>query len=159
MSSEASTALTASDRLEFLKVEAEHFYKSELHSEQRASWLLTIALGVEAVVLNGFVLLSDGKIHARVAPVLLVCSMLLFCTIALALFAIWPLEGRSGKLARPRRVRSSSEAACMALPFSWEEHYFAHRRRAEIKTRRVVWTLISLLSAIGVGGIGALVNR
>ena len=146
------------DVIEYLKAEAEHFYRSEIHSEQRASWLLTIASGTEALVLNAFVLIRDGKLHERIRPLLFVCSVLLFITIGLALLALWPLAGGRPQLARPWQASAALPIKRVDACAPWEDHYLAHRRRAEQKVLRVVWTLLFLLLGIGAGSMAVVMN-
>ena len=146
-------------RREILKIEAEHFYTSEFHSEQRASWLLTIAFGMLAAVLSAFVQVYDKKINARAEPALIACAICLFLAILSALWAIWPLQGSQGRLSRAWRKASSKGSTPSGSGIAWwERHYAGHRRRAEIKVVRVVWTLTFLLAAV-VSGLAAVVTN
>lgn len=144
--------------LDFLKLESEHFYKAELQCEQRASWLLTVAFGALAVVLNAFEGVSDGKLRPSIAPFLSLTALLLFTTISTALLAIWPISGRRGRLhglkASPDRMPPANTEA-LAL---WSEHYLAHRRRAEVKAARITVTVLILFLAGASAFVAVLIN-
>lgn len=144
--------------VEFLKKEADHFYESELHSEQRASWLLTIAFAGLAAILNAFVLISEGKLNARTLPALRVCCLTFFVTICSSLWALWPLQGGRGTLSLPWRSHPGIPPVASRNATTWEQHYVSHRRRAEIKVGRVVVTLIWLMISIFVSAFAVLLN-
>jgi hypothetical protein len=67
--------------IEYLKVEVEHFYRAELQSEQRASWLLTLVFGALALVLNCFVNINEHKMRGETAPYFAVCAFFFFVTL------------------------------------------------------------------------------
>jgi hypothetical protein len=149
------------EQIEFLKVEIEHFYKAEIHSEQRASWLLTIAFGGLVLVLNSFLSASEHNLNTSPRIMLAACAAFLFCAVVLALVALWPLRGWRGVLqspfnrcgvGRPPVLRSGP-----AIDY-WAKHYAAHRIRATKKAVRVVWTLLLLCLGIVTGGLAVLAN-
>jgi hypothetical protein len=149
------------EQVEFLKVEVEHFYKAETQSEQRASWLLTVAFGGLALVLNSFPASPGRQINPRAIPILIASASFLFCAVASALFAVWPLQGRRGRLQRPY-TRSSIQVGSLlpaAAPIDfWSQQYAAHRLRAEKKAARVVVTLLLLELGVAIAGLAALIN-
>jgi hypothetical protein len=149
------TASTTQEQIDFLKVEIEHFYKAEIHSEQRASWLLTIAVGGLGLAA------SDRRLNAGTPQLLAACAAFLFCAVALALLAIWPLRGRRGVLQSPiNRNRPSRPVVLPSGPAidTWAQQYTAHRIRATKKAVRVVWTLLFLGLGLAAGALAVLKN-
>jgi hypothetical protein len=152
---------SSSEQIDFLKVEIEHFYKAEIHSEQRASWLLTIAFGCLALVLNSFFAASERRLNVRASPILAASAAFLFCAVAMALLALWPLRGRRGALQSP--FSKSGWGRHIVLPSGpaidlWAQQYSAHRIRAAKKAVRVVWTLLFLCLGVATGGLAILRN-
>ncbi len=86
------------DYIDFLKLESEHFFKAELQCEQRASWLLTLALGAAVLAVSGFSGIADGKLSAAAFPFLSLTTAMLFGAMLAALLALWPLSGSRGTL-------------------------------------------------------------
>jgi hypothetical protein len=154
-----SGGMAESEYIDYLKVEIDHFYRAELHSEQRASWLLTASIGALALVLNGFVLITDHKMRAELSGYLSVCAAAFFCSALWALRALWPLGGRRGVLCNPfRRLdRNRLPSREIKAVEQWKEHYGAHRTRAALKTARVVQTILLFLVGVAasMAAIGA----
>ncbi|MEM9493109.1 MAG: hypothetical protein AAGC55_28425 [Myxococcota bacterium] len=160
-------ALTPEQR-EFLDKETDHFFNGEMAHEQRSAWLLTLASGLLIAawrVLNSSALKMDD-----LAFYLLTATVVsLLCSVALSLWAIWPLGGgRNPGQLRPwaskgSNTRALANAADGSLPgiaprfrrdidtIVWE-HYIAHRRRAEVKGRRVVRVTLFLFLSLLLGG-------
>ena len=152
--------ITDSELVDYLKLEIDHFYQSELYSEQRASWLLTISFGALAVDLNGFIAISERKINAATGPYLILCAICLIGSISCSLLTLWPLGGRLGSLYSPFAKSPSKPVPSQTGCFTqlWIDQYLAHRRRAHIKSKRVIWTLITISLSIGTGDLVLLKN-
>ena len=152
---------SSQEQIDFLKVEIEHFYKAEIHSEQRASWLLTIAFGGLVLVLNVFLAAPEHKLNTGTRPMLAACVAFLFCAVAMALLALWPLRGRRGVLQTPFNTGGSARSVVLpagpAIDF-WTQQYAAHRIRATKKAVRVVWTLLLLGLGVATAGLAVLTN-
>jgi hypothetical protein len=154
-------ASTTQEQIDFLKIEIEHFYKAEIQSEQRASWLLTIAVVGLGLLLNSFLSGSDRRLNGGTPQLLTACTVFLFCAVALALLAIWPLRGRRGVLQSPfNRNRPSRPLVPQSGPAldTWTQQYTAHRVRATKKAVRVVWTLLFLGLGVAAGALAVLKN-
>jgi hypothetical protein len=154
---DASILATALEQIDFLKVEIEHFYQAEVHSEQRASWLLTIAFGSLALTLNWA---STGPPHnlAPATTAILAASIIfLCCAVAMALLALWPLQGRRGVLQSPARGQYLDLPLRTPMDL-WMQQYSAHRIRAARKAVRVVWALLFLGAGMASGGLAILAN-
>jgi hypothetical protein len=146
--------------VDYLKLEVEHYYRAELHCEQRASWVLTISFGALALTVNSFIGITEGKVNATAAPALYMCMALFLCATVSALITVWPIRGRRGALCYP-----FSGLGAMNLPGRnanlvdlWCSEYSAHRMRSRIKTRRMVWTIVYLSGGIVVGSFALLKN-
>jgi hypothetical protein len=163
MAAPDSTAVSAMTDLEFidyLKLEIEHFYRAELYSEQRASWLLTISFGALAVNLNGFVAISQHTVNPATRPYLIVCAVFLFASILCSLGTLWPLRGRRGSLYSPFAVAPAKPVPSQtSRPAElWSDQYVAHRLRAHIKSVRVTWTLVGIGFSVAAGALVLLKN-
>lgn len=153
----------------FLDREADHFFQGEMAHERRASWLLALASGLMLALWR---LLSADQAQRLSAPALgslLAALAALAVTVGLCLWALWPLGGglRPGLLS-PWRRRSSWDVPGELPPMperlrrapgmlAWN-HYVGHRRRAEIKGRRVVWITLALSVALAAGTAGILLS-
>lgn len=152
----------------FLIAEADHFFRGELAHEQRASWLLALAAGLQLALWR---LLSTDQFQEAgdlAFYMILITLGTLTLAIALALMALWPLAGgKHPRLLEPwGRDRDHSytgkglppvpkRLAGPVGPTLWN-HYLAHRRRAEIKGRRVVRVNIALFVSLFLGASGFL---
>ena len=158
------------DKLEFFEREADHFFRGELAHEQRAAWLLALASALLVAQWRAIGPAGTSSM-TTLSFVLMVGTMLaLVVSVGLSLWALWPLGGgRNPGLLRPWKSRHSSHdpSASGSTPILPERyrvsaseliwsHYMAHRRRAEIKGRRVVCVTISLFVALLVGAAGIL---
>ncbi|GAB4569725.1 MAG: hypothetical protein Tsb0020_24000 [Haliangiales bacterium] len=145
--------------LAFLDREAEHFFQGEMAHERRASWLLALASGL---LLELSRLASSDYVDTISRPSLIFLMFTLgalVLSVALALWALWPLGGGvRPSLLRPwRRASSWDEPGTMppiparfrasATALTWG-HYVSHRRRAAVKGRRVVWITLTMAFAL-----------
>lgn len=143
--------------LDLLRVESEHYFQAELGHDQRASWLLGLVCALIAVVLT---LLQAGRkqeLAAVAEPWLVASLVLLIGSLAVTVWSLWPLAGRNAALWRPwRRLRPVPESApaLASDPDRWRRHYWAHRRRAERKARRLAWAMLLLLAALLLVSVG-----
>ena len=173
----AGPELTA-EQLEFFEREADHFFRGEMAHEQRAAWLLALA---SALLVAVWRMLSSayGEHMPRLAFALMIATLLALVTaVALSLWALWPLGGgKKPGLLRPWRNRHSSldrtdgtyqthPSGIPPLPRRFRVpigdlvwyHYIAHRRRAEVKGRRVVEVTVALFVALFLGTAGILTS-
>ena len=156
------------EQLAFLVAESDHFFRGELAHEQRASWLLALAAGLLLALWRLMITDAFRESSDLAFGLILATFGSLTVAIALSLWALWPLAG--GK--NPRQLepwgrdRDQAERADglplvparLAGPVGptlWN-HYLAHRRRAEVKGRRVVRINIALFIALLLGAAGIL---
>ena len=152
-------------QLAFLITEADHFFRGELAHEQRASWLLALASGLtlalwRVMTMPAFQEASDLAFFLFMAT--LGC---LSVAIALSLWALWPLAGgKHPRMLEPwgrdrDRIAASAHIGLPRVPARlagpigptlWN-HYLGHRRRAEVKGRRVVRINIMLFTSLFLG--------
>ncbi len=145
--------------LAFLDREAEHFFQGEMAHERRASWLLALASGL-LLALSRLATSDYVDTISRPSLIFLMLTLgALVLSVALALWALWPLGGGvRPSLLRPwRRASSWDEPGTMppiparfrvsATALTWS-HYVSHRRRAAVKGRRVVWITLTMAFAL-----------
>ena len=156
------------DQMSFLITESEHFFRGELAHEQRASWLLGLASGLLLALWRLLGSASFQEAGNLAFGLLLTTFITLSCAIGLSLWALWPLAGgkhprqlepwgrdrdnrqpRRGLPPVPKRLRGPIG------PTLWN-HYLGHRRRAEVKGRRVVRINIALFVSLFLGSAGIL---
>lgn len=159
------------DQLAFLVSEADHFFRGELAHEQRASWLLALASGLLLALWRLMGSHGFREYHDLAFGLLLATFASLTLVVALSLWALWPLAG--GK--HPRQLepwgsdRDRGPMSSKGLPpvpkrlagpvgpTLWN-HYLAHRRRAEVKGRRVVRINIALFISLFLGAAGVIAS-
>jgi hypothetical protein len=129
--------------VEYLKQETEHYYKAELQHEQRANWLL-----VTAIALSGFVgnrsIEHWASLGSGVQMLFITGMFFLAISVIASIIAMWPLTGRRGRLASPASWQSLRQ---LDLPENATavlvRHCEAHRLRAVVRARQVIWALIA----------------
>jgi len=145
--------VSENEEIEYLKTEADHFYTAELHAEQRASWLLTAALGALALILNTFVLIQEGKVNGRIGPALDIAVACFTSALCQALLVLWPRRGARNRLFGIRRhAQHTTKAREVSAQQLWLRHYESHRLRAEMRNVHIVRVIIFfILGLLSVG--------
>lgn len=150
-------------QLAFLIAESDHFFRGELAHEQRASWLLALAAGLFLALWRLMSAPAFHEVNDLAFGLTLATLGSLTLAIALSLLALWPLAGgKHPRLLEPWGRDRDRHAAKRGLPpvpkrlagpvgpTLWN-HYLAHRRRAEVKGRRVVRVNIALFVSLLLG--------
>ena len=140
----------------FLDRETEHFYQAELGHDQRGSWFLALCSLILLFLIGaltaeptpGACSISRGWVIASLIPVSL-------ATLSIVL-SLWPLAGSRPRF---RRVWWTSRADAPLRNLSSEDHYVAHRRRAERKAFWIVLSILLLLVGLGVIVTGAILCK
>ena len=164
----------SSEHRAYLQQETEHFYRSELAHEQRASWLLALASGLLLALWRIMAGSDVQAVHPAVAISMLAHLGSLATAVLLSIWALWPLGGglKPGVLGpmRRKRARSQLQDSASTAPPSMPEylrgpidpivwrHYTSHRRRAELKGRRVVRATLSLFFALFIGACNVVLD-
>lgn len=149
--------LADESRLMLLRQEADHFFQAELYHDQRASWLLALASGLLTLVLGALLAMNDGKLAKGGRSFIIIAATSFGIAILFALFALWPISGRTGRLWNPLRKHSSRQESC-GLGLTVQAHYEAHRLRAAIKANRIVLVIVALVAGVAFGLCGILMS-
>lgn len=144
----------APEALEYLKQEIEHYYNAELQHEQRANWLMVTTIALVGFAGNKFI--EEWESLNCYAQIFFLAGMLLLAISVMAsIVAIWPLVGRKGRLVwypsrrtlPPMKLPDDTAAALV-------QHCEAHRLRAVVRARQVIWALIPFVLGLIVLALG-----
>ena len=142
------------EALEHLYHEADHFFKAELASEQRGSWLLALNVALAAALISLLVVkwtnLPTSMLNIYRVLVIIVFGLVCYsCWVAL--LTVVPLWGRNGgEWGKTKKNWSDSldpDRLSNPTSLAWK-HYVRHRIRSEIKADRIQRAIRLSIAAI-----------